>query len=120
MSWIDKQRRKEQLKRQVRQAMNAPEFKKIRQEERAEDIDNACRWFLTISVDYLYRHEGYGKTRMQRFVNFVNEQFRYIKDDPEYFKLLAHELEKETGINCLELGKGESDENHDEENTCGD
>lgn len=108
MAWIDQQRRKQQLHRQVRQALNSPEFKEARKKERAEDIDNACRWFLTISVDYLYRQENYGRKRMQRFIDFVNQSFKYIENDPDYFRLLAHELEKETGINCLDLGNGKT------------
>lgn len=110
MTWIEKQKKKEQLRRQVEQAMKSPEFKKVRQEERNEDINNACRWFLTIAVDYLYRYEDYNKEKMSNFVKFVNQQFSYVKDDPDYFKLLAHELEKETGVNCLELGKEENND----------
>ena len=113
MAWIDRERKKEHMRKLVRQAMKSPEFMEARKKERFEDIDNACRWFLTISVDYLYRHENYGKKRMQRFIDFVNEQFKYVEEDPEYFKLLAHELEKETGINCFNLGDGKTSEKNE-------
>lgn len=101
MSWYDKQLQKERLHRQVEQAMKDPRFVAQRNKERSEDIDRAFHCFLTISVDYLYRKEGYGKVRMQRFIDFVNEQFGYVAEDPDYFRLLAKELEKETGVVCI-------------------
>jgi hypothetical protein len=89
------------MHRQVAQAMKDPRFVEARNKERSEDIDRAFHCFLTISVDYLYRKEGYGPKRMQRFINFVNESLGYVAEDPDYFRLLAKELEKETGVVCF-------------------
>lgn len=109
MTWAEKQLKKEKLHKEIERAMRDPRFVAARNKERAEDIDKAFLCFLTISVDYLYRKENYGRKRMDRFIDFVVQSFEYVSDDPDYFKLLAKELEKETGINCLAIAGKEKE-----------
>lgn len=98
MSWVDKAHKKNKIYKLVEQALKDPRFKEAQKKQSEEDVLKAFRAFMTISADYLYRHDGYHKKRLTRYIDFVAEQMGYVAKDEEYFKLLNEELKKETGI----------------------
>lgn len=99
MSWTDKQLRKAKLRKQIDSAMNSPEYKKQQQEHDLKVFLIYC----LISVDYLFRYEGYGEKRVKRFLNFTKDQMKYLAADDEYdFKLLNDALKDETGVDVME------------------
>lgn len=98
MSWVDKAHRKHKVDKLVREVLSNPEYKKMKQQE-----DLKCFSCLAlISVDFMMRKHGYGKKRIQEYVEFLKKQLGYVTEDEEYFKLLNMEIERDTGINVLD------------------
>ena len=78
--------------------LSDPEFRKAQQ---SEDL-KAFSGIALISVDFMMRKHGYGKKRIQEYVEFLKKQLGYMTEDEEYFKLLNMEIERDTGINVLD------------------
>ncbi len=98
MSWVDKAHRKHKVDKLVKEVLSNPEYKKMQQQE-----DLKCFSCLAlISVDFMMRKHGYGKKRIQEYVEFLKKQLGYVTEDEEYFKLLNMEIERDTGINVLD------------------
>ena len=90
MGWADKALKKNNLQKQIDNAMKDPRYKKV-----------FCVYCL-ISADFLSR-QGYKAKRMKRFLDHVKEQMKYVADDSEYdFGLLNEALKDETGVDVLE------------------
>ena len=99
MSWADKALMKNNLQKQIDNAMNDPRYKKTQQKH---DMRVFCVYCL-ISADFLSRREGYKAKRMKRFLDHVKQQMKYIADDSEYdFGLLNEALKDETGVDVME------------------
>lgn len=98
MSWVDKAHRKHKVDKLVKEVLSNPEYKKMQQQE-----DLKCFSCLAlISVDFMMRKHGYGKKRIQEYVEFLKKQLGYVTEDEEYFKLLNMEIDRDTGINVLD------------------
>lgn len=98
MSWVDKAHRKHKVDKLVKEVLSNPEYKKMQQQE-----DLKCFSCLAlISVDFMMRKHGYGKKRIQEYVEFLKKQLGYMTEDEEYFKLLNQEIERDAGINVLD------------------
>lgn len=98
MSWVDKAHKKYQVEKLVKKVLSDPEFRKAQQ---SEDL-KAFSGIALISVDFMMRKHGYGKKRIQEYVEFLKKQLGYMTEDEEYFKLLNMEIERDTGINVLD------------------
>lgn len=98
MSWADKAHKKYQVEKLVKKVLSDPEFRKAQQ---SEDL-KAFSGIALISVDFMMRKHGYGKKRIQEYVEFLKKQLGYMTEDEEYFKLLNQEIERDTGINVLD------------------
>ncbi|MBY0758544.1 hypothetical protein [Sellimonas caecigallum] len=97
MNWIKKAHRRHEVEKLVKEVTTNPEYKKMQQQE-----DLKCFSCLAlISVDFMMRKHGYGKKRIQEYVEFLKKQLGYVTEDEEYFKLLNMEIESDTGINVL-------------------
>ena len=108
MNRIERDKQRSRMKKQIDDIMrNNPEYARRHKEE---NVAQAFRTFILISVDYLERFCGFGNKRINRYLDFVNQSLRYVEEDPDYFKALAAELKKEVGIDFIELWKEQADE----------
>ena len=99
MSWTDKVHKKEQLRRQIDNAMRSPEYKKM---QREHDL-NVFLVYCLISADFLSIQEKYGAKRMKRFLDFVKERMNQIGEEEAYdFAGLNDSLTEKTGVNVME------------------
>lgn len=106
MNRIERDKQRSRMKKQIDDIMrNNPEYARRHKEEQEDNVMRAFRTFILISVDYLERFCGFGKKRINRYLDFVNKSLRYVEEDPDYFKALAAELKKEVGIDFIELWK---------------
>lgn len=106
MNRIERDKQRSRMKKQIDDIMrNNPEYARRHKEEQEDNVMWAFRTFILISVDYLERFCGFGKKRINRYLDFVNKSLRYVEEDPDYFKALAAELKKEVGIDFIELWK---------------
>ena len=104
MNRIERDKQRSRMKKQIDDIIrNNPEYARRHKEEQEENVMQAFRIFILISVDYLERFCGFGKKRINRYLDFVNQSLRYVEEDPNYFKALAAELKKEVGIDFIEL-----------------
>ena len=111
MNNVERDKQRAKLKKHIDDIVrNNPEYARREQRQREDDVMRAFRTFVLISVDYLERFCGFGKKRINRYLDFVNQSLRYVEDDPDYFKALAAELKKEIGIDFIELWKEQADE----------
>lgn len=106
MNRIERDKQRSRMRKQIDDIMrNNPEYARRHKEEQEDNVMRAFRTFILISVDYLERFCGFGKKRINRYLDFVNKSLRYVEEDPDYFKALAAELKKEVGIDFIELWK---------------
>lgn len=111
MNRIERDKQRSRMKKQIDDIIrNNPEYARRHKEEQEENVMQAFRIFILISVDYLERFCGFGNKRINRYLDFVNQSLRYVEEDPDYFKALAAELKKEVGIDFIELWKEQADE----------
>ena len=111
MNRIERDKQLSRIKKQIDDIIrNNPEYVRRHKEEQEENVAQAFRTFILISVDYLERFCGFGNKRINRYLDFVNQSLRYVEEDPDYFKALAAELKKEVGIDFIELWKEQADE----------
>lgn len=104
MNRIERDKQRSRMKKQIDDIIrNNPEYARRHKEEQEGNVMQAFRIFILISVDYLERFCGFGKKRINRYLDFVNQSLRYVEEDPNYFKALAAELKKEVGIDFIEL-----------------
>ena len=104
MNRVERDKQRSRMKKQIDDIIrNNPEYARRHKEEQEENVMQAFRIFILISVDYLERFCGFGKKRINRYLDFVNQSLRYVEEDPNYFKALAAELKKEVGIDFIEL-----------------
>lgn len=92
MSWstkaVSNYRAKQKTRSIVDDIMADPRYQEARKRDYANARTEAFGMFLTLSVDYLERYCGFGKKRVYRFLDFINEQILtysadYVPDDPE-------------------------------------
>lgn len=111
MNRIERDKQRSRMKKQIDDIIrNNPEYARRHKEEQEENVMQAFRIFILISVDYLERFCGFGNKRINRYLDFVNKSLRYVEEDPDYFKALAAELKKEIDIDFIELWKEQADE----------
>lgn len=96
----------------TKEILNSPEYKKRRAEDDEQYLMRAFACFTLISCDYLYRQFSCKAAGIQRFINFLKPSMEYVKDDPEYFRLLNQAFVDEIGMDIMrELGMEFEDEN---------
>lgn len=106
MNRIERDKQRFRMKKQIDDIIrNNPEYARRHKEEQEENVAQAFRIFILVSVDYLERFCGFGKKRINRYLDFVNQSVKYVEDDPEYFVELAKEMKKELDIDFIELWK---------------
>ena len=106
MNRIERDKQRFRMKKQIDDIIrNNPEYARRHKEEQEENVMQAFRIFILISVDYLERFCGFGKKRINRYLDFVNQSVKYVEDDTEYFVELAKEMKKELDIDFIELWK---------------
>ena len=111
MNRIERDKQRSRMKKQIDDIIrNNPEYARRHKEEQEENVMQAFRICILISVDYLERFCGFGNKRINRYLDFVNKSLRYVEEDPDYFKALAAELKKEIDIDFIELWKEQADE----------
>ena len=85
MNRIERDKQRFRMKKQIDDIIrNNPEYARRHKEEQEENVMQAFRIFILISVDYLERFCGFGKKRINRYLDFVNQIVKYVEDDPEY------------------------------------
>lgn len=106
MNRIERDKQRSRMKKQIDDIIrNNPEYARRHKEGQEENVMQAFRIFILISVDYLERFCGFDKKRINRYLDFVNQSLRYVEEDPDYFNALAAEQKKEVGIDFIELWK---------------
>lgn len=86
MNRIERDKQRSRMKKQIDDIMrNNPEYARRHKEEQEDNVMRAFRTFILISVDYLERFCGFGKKRINRYLDFVNQSVKYVENDPEYF-----------------------------------
>ena len=104
MNNVERDKQRARLKKQIDDIVrNNPEYARREQQQREDDVMRAFRTFVLISVDYLERFCGFGKKRINRYLDFVNQSVKYVEDDPDYFVELAKEMKKELDIDFIEF-----------------
>ena len=104
--------RRAQVAKLTKEILNNPEYKKRRAQDDEQYLMRAFACFALISCDYLYRQFNCKAAGIQRFINFLKPSMGYVKDDPEYFRLLNEAFVDEIGLDVMrELGMEFEDEN---------
>ena len=97
--------RKAQLAKLTRQIIDSPEYRERRKEDDEQNLMRAFASFALISCDYLYRKFNCKAAGIIKFIDFVKPRMRYVKDDPDYFRLMNEALVDEIGLDVMkELG----------------
>lgn len=97
--------RKAQLAKLTKQIIDSPEYRERRKEDDEQNIMRAFACFTLISCDYLYRQFNCKAAGIQRFINFLKPSMGYVKNDPDYFRLLNRAFVDEIGLDVMrELG----------------
>ena len=97
--------RKAQLAKLAKQIIDSPEYRERRKEDDEQNIMRAFASFALISADYLYRQFSCKAAGIKRFIDFVKPSMRYVKDDPDYFRLMNEAFVDEIGLDVMkELG----------------
>lgn len=97
--------RKAQLAKLTKQIIDSPEYRERRKEDDEQNIMRAFASFALISADYLYRQFNCKAAGIKRFIDFVKPSMGYVKDDPDYFRLLNRAFVDEIGLDVMrELG----------------
>ena len=97
--------RRAQVAKLTKEILNSPEYKKRRAQDDEQYLLRAFACFALISCDYLYRQFNCKAAGIKRFINFLKPSMEYVKDDPEYFRLLNRAFVDEIGLDVMrELG----------------
>ena len=99
---VEKELRNHKLFKQIEEIMKDPRFKKEQEKRENEIFLNAYLTFVLHSCDYLFRNHRYKANGIKKYLEFLKEQMEFVKEDEQYFLLLAEELKKETGIDVIE------------------
>ena len=103
MGWADKELKKRQVLRMVQAAMQDPLYVAAQKKERDESVRRALDMFLVVSVAYLHDRLGYGQTRIIRYLEYVDEQMKYLEELPDYFESMNEAIREETGVDVMRL-----------------
>lgn len=97
--------RKAQLAKLTKQIIDSPEYRERRKEDDEQNLMRAFASFALISADYLYRQFNCKAAGIKRFIDFVKPSMEYVKDDPDYFRLMNEAFVDEIGLDVMkELG----------------
>lgn len=103
MGWADKELKKHQARKMVLAAMRDPRYLREQKRERDEAIEKALDMFLVVSVAYLHDRMGFGKKRIVQFLEYADEQMKYLEELPDYFETMNEAIREETGVNVMKL-----------------
>lgn len=97
--------RRAQVEKLAKEILNSQEYKKRRAQDDEQYLMRAFASFALISADYLYRQFNCKAAGIQRFINFLKPSMGYVKNDPDYFRLLNRAFVDEIGLDVMrELG----------------
>lgn len=97
--------RKAHLAKLTKQIIDSPEYRERRKEDDEQNLMRAFASFALISADYLYRKFNCKAAGIKKFIDFVKPSMGYVKDDPEYFRLMNEAFVDEIGLDVMkELG----------------
>ena len=97
--------RRAQVAKLTKEILNSQEYKKRRAQDDEQYLMRAFACFTLISCDYLYRQFNCKAAGIKKFIDFVKPSMEYVKDDPEYFRLLNQAFVDEIGLDVMkELG----------------
>ena len=103
--------RKAQLAKLTKQIIDSPEYRERRKEDDEQNIMRAFASFALITADYLYRQFNCKAAGIRKFIEFVKPSMEYVKDDPDYFRLMNEAFVDEIGLDVMkELGMEFEDE----------
>ena len=97
--------RKAQLAKLTKQIIDSHEYRERRKEDDEQNLMRAFASFALISADYLYRQFNCKAAGIKNFIEFVKPSMGYVKDDPDYFRLMNEAFVDEIGLDVMkELG----------------
>lgn len=97
--------RRAQVAKLTKEILNSQEYKKRRAQDDEQNLMRAFASFALISADYLYRQFNCKAAGIRKFIDFVKPSMGYVKDDPDYFRLMNEAFVDEIGLDIMkELG----------------
>lgn len=103
MGWTDKALQKHRNHKMVQAAMKDPRYIAAQKKERNEAVQKALDIFLVVSVAYLHDRLGFQRKRIIRFLEYADEQMKYLEELPDYFESMNEAIREETGIDVMKL-----------------
>ncbi len=103
MGWADKELKKYRVHRAAQAIMRDPRYVAAQKQERDEAVKRALDMFLVVSAAYLHDRLGYGRTRIIRYLEYVDEQMQYLVELPDYFESMNAAIREETGVDVMRL-----------------
>lgn len=103
MGWADKALQKHRNHKMVQAAMKDPRFVEEHKKELEETVKKALDIFLVVSVAYLHDRLGFQRKRIIRFLEYADEQMKYLEELPDYFESMNEAIREETGIDVIKL-----------------
>lgn len=103
MSWVDKQLKKERAHRMVQAAMRDPRYIEAQKKELNEVTRKTFDMFLIVTAAYLHDRLGLGRKRIIQFLEYADEQMKYLEDLPDYFETMNEAIREETGVDVMKL-----------------
>lgn len=97
--------RRAKVEKLTKEILNSQEYKKRRAQDDEQYLMRAFASFALISADYLYRQFNCKAAGIRKFIDFVKPSMGYVKDDPDYFRLMNEAFVDEIGLDVMkELG----------------
>lgn len=103
MSWVDKALKQQRAHRIVKAAMQDPRYIREQKQARDEEIRRALDMFLVVSVAYLCDRLGFGREQIVNFIEYADEQMKYLDELPDYFTSMNDAIREETGVDVMRL-----------------
>lgn len=85
MGYYDKQRKKAEIRKMVKQIMNSHEYKEAVKKDQQQAAMRAYCNFVLMSCDYLEQKHNYGKKGLEHFLEFAMKRLNYITEDNEKY-----------------------------------
>ena len=103
MSWADRQLKKEREYRMVQAAMRDPRYVAAQKKELDEVTRKTFDMFLVVTVAYLHDRLGFSRKRIIQFLEYADEQMKYLEDLTDYFETMNEAIREETGVDVMKL-----------------
>lgn len=103
MSWADKALQKHRNHKMVEAAMRDPRYVAAQKKELDDAMRRTLDMFLVVSVAFLHDRIGFGRKRIIQFLEYADEQMKYLEDLPDYFETMNEAIREETGVDVMKL-----------------